>query len=644
MRRILRSYGWQLGAVLTMLLGFVLLAETLLHSVVNNAIMRDAERKAVSWAGDFVETFPELADVVAEQSIGEDLSTRIQDSLAGSEIFRFKVFAPDGRVLFVSDQARFVAEGGAIVNDVARTVFLTRVNDVEVKDGTGKLNRPAAYVEAYVPAIAADGRPFGVIEVYVDITSLSATLFSTVYWLSMALVLGSVTICMVPSAMAVLQLDKRRQRDAELIRMSRSDALTGVLNRSALTDAITDHFPPDRQKPVGLFFIDVDKFKIVNDTYGHDFGDQLLRHIARTIEDVLRPGDVLARNGGDEFVALLPGIDSAGLMRTAQQLLAEIANPFRFAGTTILPSISIGAHLSPPGETNHRALHAADLAVYQAKSLGRGRVCEYSARLDQVMTRRRHVEQALSQGLASGQFSVHYQPIYGADATTIVGFEALARMRGPDGRAIGPDEFIPVAEEAGKIEEIGLWVLRTALAEARDWPEQIYISVNLSSLQFRSGRLIGDVTAALADTGMAAERLVLEVTESLLIDREDFAGDQIITLKSMGIAIALDDFGTGYSSLGHLWKYPFDKIKIDRVFLEGFDFQSEKFGEVIATLVMLGRKLGMTVTVEGVERNEQLDMLRRLGCDEFQGFLLDRPLPATDVRRLFGTRGQSATG
>lgn len=627
----LRSYGLHLGVVLTMVTVFAVAAESIVHRVVDAALKEDAERKAVVWAAEFVEQVPGLPEIIRTGRATRAQATRIRSTLAAGDIFRFELFSPNGWQAYVADRSRVIEDRDAATNAQARTVFQTGEHAIFTGSGVGRADRPDYYVEAYVPARARDGTPFGVIEVYVDAAALSSALHASIRWLGTLLLAGSAIICTIPSLVAIHKHNRIRQRDRELIRLSRFDALTGTLNRSALTEAMSSLFTPDRTVPVGLFFVDVDKFKDTNDTYGHDFGDQLLCHIAQVIQSKIRDCDILARNGGDEFVVLLPDIEKPELLQLAESLLERVVEPFQVDGATMLPSLSIGAHLSEPGESEHRALHAADLAVYQAKSEGRGRVCGYSARLDQDMQRRRYVEKALGQDLDAGAFSVVYQPIYAVDTMQIVGFEALLRMTSPEGAPIAPDEFIPIAEGAGMIEGIGQWVLRTALIEASVWPSDIYVSVNVSSRQFRSGRLVGEVTATLAETGVAPDRLVLEVTESLLIENEDNVGDQIVTLKNMGISIALDDFGTGYSSLGHLWKFPFDKIKIDRVFLEGFNFFSDKYGEVIATLVMLGRKLGMAVTVEGVERGAQLTLLQDLGCDEVQGFLLDRPMAAQDV-------------
>jgi len=314
----------------------------------------------------------------------------------------------------------------------------------------------------------------------------------------------------------------------------------------------------------------------------------------------------------------------------ARRVREALRRTFTYKGSTVTIGVSLGMHLSVPGEVEDWALHAADLALYRAKANGRDQIVRFSPDFDTDLRRRRHVEASMRGALSGNNgFFVEFQPIFQLCCERPTGFEALLRLRDEDGALISPAEFIPIAEESGLVTEIGVMTLECVLNTAKAWPKDLFVAVNLSAVQFKPGDFVDIVADLLDRSGFEAARLNLEVTESLLLEDEENVRHQLDGLKALGATISLDDFGTGYSSLGYLWKFHFDKLKIDRTFLQGFDVNSEKYSQVIETIVMLGHNLEMDVIVEGVESELQLDMLKQLGCDQFQGFLLGRPMSAS---------------
>ena len=614
-----------------MLFAAILIAGTVqmyLQVLVNRTILRDAEEKAVHWAEDFVTQVPDLETLAVEGRPTREQIDAVGATLAGGDIFRFKLFSDHGDLKFISDEARFIAEGSDTHSDKARETVLSGINNVSVQDGRQKPGRPDTYVEAYVPVVSSSGKVFGVVEVYVDVSALASNLSLTFRSLSIGILLISALVFLVPSAILINRNNRLRAKDQELIEITKFDTLTGLLNRGAFSERLAEMFESRnaRQATIGLLFIDVDRFKEANDTFGHEFGDALLRYVAHTIKSVAREADLIARMGGDEFVVAIEVNDLSEAHDFGSRILANVRRPFTFKNTSISPDLSIGVHVSPPGELEQDALHAADLALYKAKADGRGRICSYSKDLNEAVMRRRYVEACIKNGMQEDHFFLEYQPIFGTQAHDIVGFEALLRLRTAIGDHLAPAEFIPVAEATGSIVDIGDWVLRTALNDAASWPEHTYVSVNLSILQLRADDAVARIRQALAQSGVSPARLELEITESMLIENEENIGRKIVELRALGVSIALDDFGTGYSSLGYLWRYQFDKIKIDRVFLEGYDFSPETYEGVFDTLIMLGHKMGFKVTAEGVEHNDQVEMLVRNRCDQFQGYLLGEPM------------------
>ena len=426
-----------------------------------------------------------------------------------------------------------------------------------------------------------------------------------------------------------------REAQAQISHMAHHDALTGLPNRTQLVEKLEKALAvlPLRGGSIAVHFIDLDRFNRVNDTLGHDGGDFLLKTVAERLRAVTRIDDMVVRLGGDEFVVVqttVIGRDQAEDF--ARRLASAVAAPMKLREQTILATVSVGVALAPADGTNpERLLKSADLALYKAKSEGRNCVRFFLAEMDTELQERLKLERIIRDAVLYDRFELHFQPLFEMSERRLIGFEALIRLPGEDGTLIEPLVFIPVAEDLGLIDRIGAWVLREACHTAATWPEYLTVAVNLSPAQFLAGSVSDIVAAALKEAGLAAHRLELEITETLLLGNSEAILAELQTLKAMGVAIVMDDFGTGYSSLSYLWRFPFDKIKIDRSFMQGFDGSGRDAKTVVKTIIALGRELNMRVTVEGVETAAQAAFLDKADGDQAQGFFFGRPVPASEV-------------
>jgi diguanylate cyclase (GGDEF)-like protein/PAS domain S-box-containing protein len=422
---------------------------------------------------------------------------------------------------------------------------------------------------------------------------------------------------------------------ARITHMAHHDALTDLANRTQLVSKLEEALAtlPAQRTGVAVHFIDLDRFKKVNDTLGHDVGDFLLKMVAERLSAVTRAGDVVARLGGDEFVVVQTGVGGRDKAEEfAHRLISAVAAPLKLNDQIIVATVSVGVALAPEDGANaERILKSADLALYKAKADGRNCIRLFLPEMDAELQARTKLEKTIREAVLDDGFVLHYQPLFEMTERRLIGFEALVRLAAEDGTLIPPMEFIPLAEELRLIDKIGGWVLREACRTAATWPDDMTVAVNLSPAQFLAGSVSDVVADALKTTGLAPHRLELEITESLLLGDSKATMDELQKLKSMGVAIVMDDFGTGYSSLSYLWKFPFDKIKIDRSFMQGFDGSDRDAETVVKTIIALGRELKMRVTVEGVETAQQATFLAGVDGDQAQGFFFGRPMPASEI-------------
>jgi diguanylate cyclase (GGDEF)-like protein len=418
------------------------------------------------------------------------------------------------------------------------------------------------------------------------------------------------------------------------------DPLSRLPNRLVFTERLDEEI--DRlgrvEGGIAVLLLDLDRFKDVNDTYGHPAGDELIMQVARRLSDLLRGADTLARFGGDEFAIIQTGIRSPGDSEAlARRILDSIGGPFEIAGAQVSIGVSIGIALAPENGTDHEVLiRLADTALYQAKSDGRNRFSFFERTMDEAIQMRKLVEDDLRHAIQRDELTLHYQPLYSADGETIVAVEALVRWPHAKHGMISPARFISIAEERGLVIPLGEWVLRRACQDGKRWPG-LRIAVNVSPLQFRHRDFVEGVVRTLRETGFEASRLELELTEGVVVEDADAAEAAMMELRALGVNLALDDFGTGYSSLIYLRRFAFDKIKIDRSFLESMEATGES-AILVHSIVHLGRALGLTVTAEGVETREQHRFLQALGCHQLQGFLFSKPVPREQIDLLLGPR------
>lgn len=607
-----------------------------LDSAIQKAIENHARMDAVTWAEGFATTLP--AD--AESLINDDMLSLhqgevIDAAMSFANAYAFNVYDHQGRVQYSADHGVIEDNTNLAANEIAAQVAATDIPRVSVIERSTPAGETSVFVDAYVPAKHSNGEVLGVIHLYLDKSDIAGPYKDLLEWVGSILPIVFAVVYFMPVLAYVWKREETFSQKEHLRIANRQDTLTGVLNRKTLNAEIKERFSDRNQySSIGVFFLDVDKFKSINDLYGHEFGDAFLAHVASLLVSQTRKGDLVGRMGGDEFVVVLPNINEADLEHIGDRILSEAQNPFSYRGTTIQTSLSIGQYLAGINVDAKQSLHAADLALYHAKSLGRNNRQAYFSGLDVAVLRRREVESRIRDVLDKSDFEIHYQPLVAQSDRSIVGFEALLRISDKDGRPISPDEFIPVAEESGLIQRLGWQMFTKAIAAAKHWPDDISISINLSPSQFKCGDVDEMVEHFLKQHDFPASRLELEITESLLIDNEECVTNQLIALKQMGVAIAMDDFGTGYSSLGYLWKYDFDKLKIDRVFLEAFDFENDRYKEIIETILTLGERLGLKITVEGVENERHTEMLDQMSCDYYQGYYFGRPMPEQDALRL----------
>ncbi|WP_322541480.1 EAL domain-containing protein [Pantoea eucrina] len=418
----------------------------------------------------------------------------------------------------------------------------------------------------------------------------------------------------------------QREADARIHHMAHHDNLTSLPNRMLFRQKLSEALRAENQLSATLC-LDLDNFKNVNDVLGHQIGDELLRAVAKRLRASLREQDTLARIGGDEFAVVLPNMqDAQEAAAIAQRLIAAVQPPINVEGHSLSVGLSVGIALtSQATNTPEHMLRCADMALYEAKRNGRNRYEHFTLRMDDLARHRRAIENDLREALTRRQLKLYYQPI--TNETGIIGYEALMRWHHPIKGVIMPNDFIPIAEETGIIHMLGAYALYEACREAQSWETNQSVSVNLSPLQFKNSGLVSVVEGALRESALEPHRLEVEITESVLLDDSLGNIDTLQRLKKLGVQIALDDFGTGYSSLSYLRSFPFDKIKIDKSFINDMSDSREALA-IIRAITGMSRSLDIQITAEGVENSEQFARLREEGCTLFQGYLFGRPQPS----------------
>jgi diguanylate cyclase (GGDEF)-like protein len=432
-------------------------------------------------------------------------------------------------------------------------------------------------------------------------------------------------------------ITERKRSEEKIAYLAHNDTLTGLVNRAQFADRLNKLLASmDGKAKLAVLFLDLDHFKYVNDTFGHPLGDDLLKAVAKRLSECASDSDTVARLGGDEFAIIKTGLKEADeAARLAERICTEIKEPYDLDGVQAVVDVSIGIACAPEDSTRSADLmKQADVALYRAKNDGRSVFRFFEPAMFARIEQQRRLEADLRNAITMRQFELLYQPVVNIEDNRIVGVEGLVRWRHPERGLIAPSEFIPAAEETGLIIPLGEWVIRQACRDAANWPDEIKIAINLSPAQFRSPSLGKVIVDALTEAGVAPSRVELEITEEVLLGHNKETLATLNELRKLGIKIVMDDFGIGYSSLNYLRLFPFDRIKIDRSFVNDLSSGNDLSFAIVQAVSRLARALDIPTTAEGIETNEQLELLRAAGCTEFQGYLFSKPIPAADIARL----------
>jgi diguanylate cyclase (GGDEF)-like protein len=607
-----------------------------LKSTVDYLLYWDATAAAESWAKYVAENVTDIEDIADGQPPSAESMAFLIRTQQIRHVFGFEIINLYGNVQLASDGSKISSIRGAVHSDTAASAAKLGRPIISVKEGAPPI-RPSYYSEAYLPVIV-DGRPQAIVAAYVDLTEQRDHFRQAFSLAALALCLLIGGAVGIPTVAWHRRTKEKQQADRRIRFLAHHDALTGLANRAQLIEKLENALAilPLRGGCLAVHFIDLDHFKEVNDTLGHDGGDFLLKTVADRLRAVTRADDIVARLGGDEFVVVQTTIKGKDQVEDfARRLTSAVTAPMTLKEQEIVATVSVGVALAPADGTNpERLLKSADLALYKSKADGRNCTCFFEPKMDTALQARIELEKALRDAVQNERFILHYQPLFEVSCQRLIGFEALIRLPSDDGTLIPPMTFIPIAEDLRLIGKIGAWVLREACKAAASWPEPLTVAVNLSPAQFELCSISTIVASALKETGLAPCRLELEITETLLLGNSDAVMAELLSLKAMGIAIVMDDFGTGYSSLSYLWRFPFDKIKIDRSFMQGFDAAGRDAETVVKTIIALGRELDMRVTVEGVETAKQAAFLDGADADQVQGFFFGRPVVASEVRAI----------
>jgi diguanylate cyclase (GGDEF)-like protein len=627
----LRQNVAMFAAILVVMVGGAWLA---IRMTTDHLLYNSATSTARHWAHYVAASVTDLEQIAAGEVPSAASMAFFRGALKAQRVFRYEIYTRHGYSLLVSDREKIGLVDISAFSPEAVEAISTGETVVNVSGASAGDHFPDFFSRAYVP-VFADGRPIAVVGAFVDQTVERNDYRLTVIVAGGVLCLLTAFGFAVPS-IAWYRGSKQQIRSNRRIHyLAHHDVLTGLMNRSRVMEQLNEALAGTQSsgKQFAVHYIDVDHFKTINDTLGHDCGDALLKVIAQRLLSCIGIKDSVARLGGDEFIIVQHNISGkAAAEAFAERVAAAMAEPVQVGEHEIVPTASIGVALAPAdGATAERLIKSADLALYSGKADGRACIRFFAPEMDTAMLERVKLEKVVREATAKCSFELHYQPVFGVAGRKLSGFEALLRLRDPDGNPIPPAVFIPVAEEMRLIDKIGVWVLGQACRDAAQWPEHLTVAVNLSPVQFASGNISQIVADALAASGLKPGRLEIEITETLLLGDSEIIMRELRTLKQMGVAVVMDDFGTGYSSLSYLWRFPFDKIKIDRSFMVGFGDTDRDASTVVKTIIALGREMNMRVTVEGVETEEQVAFLDGSHADLVQGYFFGRPMPLADV-------------
>jgi diguanylate cyclase (GGDEF)-like protein len=599
----------------------------------NYLLYENATSTARNWARHLAENVTDLEQIAAGEQPSAASMAFFESARKSSQVFRYEILNRSGYAQLISDRDKIaLIDLSEFDPDAARSIELGQPV-VDAKEGKSP-GLPSYFAQAYVPVIV-DNRAIAIVAAYVDQTKQRDTFYKTFLIAAISLCLLTGLSFAIPAIAWYRRTKEKQQADRRIRFLAHHDALTGLTNRVRLIEKLDTMLAVSiaNDASFAVHFLDLDRFKEINDAFGHDGGDFLLKTVADRLRAVTRADDVVARLGGDEFIVVQNNVVARNEAEAfAHRLTSAVAAPMHFTDHEIVTTASVGVAIAPAdGNAPERLLKSADLALYRCKADGRNCIRIFLPEMDTELQTRIELERIIRKAVAHDGFELRYQPLFEISERRLVGFEALARLYKQDGTEISPAIFIPMAEEMRIIDKIGAWVLRESCRNASTWPGHLTVAVNLSPLQFAAGDIGEIVAAVLSETGLEPHRLELEITENLLLNDSEAVIAQLRTLKGLGVAIVMDDFGTGHASLSYLWRFPFDKIKIDSSFIRAFDGPGREAEAVVKSIIALGRELKMRVTVEGIETAKQAAFLEEADGDQAQGFYFSRPLPACEI-------------
>ncbi|MBB3998193.1 putative bifunctional diguanylate cyclase/phosphodiesterase [Aureimonas pseudogalii] len=628
--KLLRRYGLTMlgaGAVLATIAGSgVYLGRVAIDELIDGNVQEIGRHFA-----SFVVADPDaLGTLLTQISRSPDEEARVRNVADASGISSFAIFDLEGEQVFASRSDRYTwlmreRPGGTISQDKLGAALVERAGDwTEVKD-----------LETDMPVVIVpldrDGQRFGFLSVQTSTASIRAVYTSVIATSVGVLFLVVFVSTGLPGLIYLQRRWRIEQADEQIQFLANYDSLTHLLNRHRMQEECEKVLATSRatREQMAFWSLDIAGLADINSAQGQPFGDELLRVVAKRLLTVADPSDLVARLGADDFLILQRRVaDSDDIEALAQRIRQSVELPVEFDGRVVTPHLCMGVVNMPEhGRVFNDIARHAELALMVHKSSRQGAYTAYDPSMDEEAHRRRMIEGLIRTAIDCDGFELFYQPIVCGKSRRPIGFEALIRLPDGKGNYISPGDFIPFAEARGYIKAIGSWVIRQAARQLADLPEDLFISVNLSAVQFRDGDLVDIVRGAIEQAGIDGRRLEIEVVESLLLERSDAILDQLSQLKGLGVSIAMDDFGTGYSSLGYLWRFPFDKLKIDQSFMLAFGEGEANVSQIIETIISLGHHMNMKVTVEGVETFEQVSALSLMGCDQLQGYYFGRPMP-----------------
>ncbi len=598
----------------------------------------EARAKAETFDNYLKERLPDLAAIAQGKAPRSESLAFLTHAQSEEGILGVEIYSADGRPQYRPAKVAARSDQQALEGFPAEALPGLKSGRIEMHSHQLLKNNSAVfYIHAFAP-ILADGRLVGATDVVFDLTASRSSIRNTLVGATTSLGLILAVAFGVPGIGFWLRTRQKELAETKLDFLSQHDALTSLPNRASLMRRLAGLLPADQGEPkrVVVLSLGLDHFKEINGSVGHEAGDQLLRDVADRLSGALLPGEFVARAGGDEFVVVKDctsyrSSEAECASELSQRLIRTFLRPYQIREVSSRISPSLGIALCPvDGIDPETLIKNANLALQAAKADARGSFKFYEGAMDEQSQRRRVVSRQVRIACDTGGFLLNYQPVYSLGTGLLSGFEALVRLPQGDGSMVSPAEFIPAAEELGLITKIGTWVLETACVQAAQWPDDLTIAINISPAEFREGRVVERVAAALAKSGLKPERLEIEVTEGVMLSDTETTRRTMDGLKKLGVAIVLDDFGTGYSSLSYLWQFRFDKLKIDQSFVRAIG-KGNNVTDIIRTIVALGRALDLRVTAEGVETEAQASVLKAMRCDLVQGYLYGVPVAQPDV-------------